>query len=127
MKDCYISVNGLLKTLKEYHQLSFWNTDVCDADTILRVLEVVENIVKNEPSIGPRQLSNKILKAKDCAIEVYVRMARDDMTRYQEQERKAETTGNVLLMGFYRGRREEASRNAEILQRLQRPAEEGAP
>lgn len=124
MKDRYISVNDLLKTLREYHRLSCWNTEVCDADTILRVLEVVENIVKNEPSIGSRQLSNKILKAKDCAIDVYVRMAHDNMTRYQEQERKAETTGNILLMGFYRGMREEAHRNAEILQRLQQPAEE---
>lgn len=125
MKDRYVSVNALLITLKEYHRLSCWNTDVCDADTVLRVLEVVENIVKNEPSIGPRQLSSKILKAKDCAIEIYAQMAHDDIALYQEQERKAETTGNTLLMGFYRGMREQARQNAEILKRLQQPPKEG--
>ena len=121
MKDRYISMDALLKTLEEYHHLSCWNTDVCDADTVLRVLEVVENIVKNEPPIGPRQLSSRILKAKDCAIEVYAKMASDDVERYSKKEREAETVGNQLLMGFWRGMREEARRYAEIFDRLLKP------
>lgn len=121
MKDRYISMDALLKTLEEYHRLSCWNTDVCDADTVLRVLEVVENIVKNEPPIGPRQLSGRILKAKDCAIEVYAKMARDDVERYSKQEREAETVGNQLLMGFWRGMREQARQYAEIFDQLLKP------
>ena len=121
MKGRYISVDALLKTLEEYHRLSCWNTDVCDADTVLRVLEIVENIVKNEPPIGPSQLSSRILKAKDCAIEVYAEMARDDVERYSKQEREAETVGNQLLVGFWRGMREEARRYAEIFDRLLKP------
>ena len=121
MKDRYISMDALLKTLEEYHRLSCWNTDVCDADTVLRVLEVVENIVKNEPPIGPRQLSGRILKAKDCAIEVYAKMARDDVERYSKQEREAETVGNHLLMGFWRGMGEQARQYAEIFDRLLKP------
>lgn len=121
MKDRYISVDALLKTLNEYHRLSCWNTDVCDANTVLRVLEIVENIVKNEPPIGPRQLSSRILKAKNCAIEVYAKMARDDVERYSEQELEAETVGNRLLMGFWRGMREQARQYAEIFDRLLKP------
>lgn len=121
MKDRYISVDALLKTLNEYHRLSCWNTDVCDADTVLRVLEIVENIVKNEPPIGPRQLSSRILKAKNCAIEVYAKMARDDVERYSKQEREAETVGNQLLIGFWRGMREQARQYAEIFDRLLKP------
>lgn len=121
MKDRYISMDALLKTLEEYHHLSCWNTDVYDADTVLRVLEVVENIVKNEPPIAPRQLSGRILKAKDCAIEVYAKMARDDAERYSKQEREAETVGNQLLMGFWRGMREQARQYAEIFDRLLKP------
>lgn len=125
MKDRYISVDALLKTLEEYHRLSCWNTAVCDADTVLRVLEIVENIVKNEPPIGPRQLSSRILKAKDCAIEVYAKMARDDVDRYSKQEREAETVGNQLLMGFWRGMREQARQYAEIFDRLLKPTQGG--
>lgn len=121
MKERYISMDHLLKTLEEYHRMSCWNTDVCDADTVLRVLEVVENIVKNEPPIGPRQLSSRILKAKDCAIEVYAAMARDDAERYRKKEWESETVGNQLLMGFWRGMREESRRYAEIFDRLLNP------
>ena len=121
MKDRYISVDALLKTLNEYRRLSCWNTDVCDADTVIRVLEIVENIVKNEPTIGHRQLSSRVLKAKDCAIEVYAKMARDDVERYSKQEREAETVGNQLLMGFWRGMREQARQYAEIFDQLLKP------
>lgn len=121
MKDRYISKDALLKTLKEYHYIGCWNTDVCDADTVLRVLEVVENIVNSAPSIGPRQLSSMILKSKDYAIENYAKIARDDMKRYQAEERKAETTGNMLLMGFYRGMCEQTRYYAETLERLRKP------
>lgn len=121
MKDRYISKEALLKTLKEYHYIGCWNTDVCDADTVLRVLEVVENIVNSAPSIGPRQLSSMILKAKDYAIENYAKIARDDMKLYQAEERKAETTGNMLLMGFYRGMYEQTRYYAETLERIRKP------
>lgn len=45
-------------------------------------------------------------------------MARDDVERYSEQELEAETVGNQLLMGFWRGMREKARQYAEIFERL---------
>lgn len=62
--DRYISREWLLKTLAKYKDIGSWNTEVCDADTISRVLDVVENAVNGAPSIGPRQCANKILTAK---------------------------------------------------------------
>lgn len=65
----YISRKWVLKTLEEYKDIKTWNTDVCDADTVLRVLQVIENVVNRAPDIGPRQYSNKILAAKNAANE----------------------------------------------------------
>lgn len=101
--DRYISRKWLLETLAKYKDIGSWNTEVCDADTISRVLDVVENAVNGAPSIGPRQCANKILAAKNMALEVNVKMLKDNVERAKSQYRQYESVGNDLLMGFYRG------------------------
>lgn len=60
MADRYISREWLLKELSEYKNLKTWNTEACDPDTILWVLQVIENTINRAPDIGPRQYGNKI-------------------------------------------------------------------
>lgn len=118
MKDRYISRNALIALLDSYKNLSTWNTNVCDPDTILRVLEVMKNAVGNMQTIGPRQLSSKLLAAKNCAIEIYEKPTREDVPRYAEKERNSEAVGNTLLMGYWRGMRVQAELYADIFNRL---------
>ena len=118
MKDRYISVNAFQKLLTDYKNPKRWNTDVCDPDTVLRVLGVIENELGHFETIGPRQLSSKLLAAKDCAIEFYEKQAGEDITRYRECERNAEAVGNTLMMGLWRGMREATDRYVDIFKRL---------
>ena len=60
MADRFISREWLLKTINDYKNIKTWNTVVCDPDTVLRVLQVVENLVKGAPDIGPRQYGDQI-------------------------------------------------------------------
>ena len=61
MADRYISREWLLKELGKYKDIrEKWNTKVCDPDTILRVLQVVENLVNIAPNIGPMQLNTRL-------------------------------------------------------------------
>lgn len=103
MVDRYISRGWLLEVLADYKNIDTWNLDVCDADTVLRVLEVLENKVKGAPVIGPRQLGNKILAAKNVALEVHLKMAKDDIARAESKYRQAESTNNTMFMGFHKG------------------------
>lgn len=100
MADRYISRNSISELLKDYRNLSRWNTNVCDPDTVLRVLSVIEAEIGHLETIGPRQLSNKLLNAKDCALAFYEVQARADMERYQESERQAEATNNTPMMYY---------------------------
>lgn len=116
--DRYISRKWLLETLAKYKDIGSWNTKVCDADTISRVLDVVENAVNGAPSIGPRQCANKILAAKNMALEVNVKMLKDDAERARRQYSQYESVGNDLLMGFYKGVVYEREKSVRILERL---------
>lgn len=118
MADRYISRKWLLETLAAYKDIGCWNTEVCDADTISRVLDVLENVVNGAPSLGPRQCANKILAAKNMALETNVKMLRDSVDRANIQYRKYESVGHDLMMGFYKGvvyAREESVRMLEGL------------
>lgn len=103
MADRYISREWLLKTLDDYKNLNTWNTEVCDADTILRVLQVIENVVNGAPDIGPRQYRTKQLAAKNAALkfELYVTDKRID--EHKNSYRRHESANNILSMGFYKG------------------------
>lgn len=104
MSDRYISREGLLKTLKNYRNIGgMWNTKVCDPDTILRVLQVVENLVNCAPAVGPRQLGNELAKAKDAALKSHLKILKAQRQHDDEQYLLAESTNSVLTMGFYKG------------------------
>lgn len=118
MTDRYVSRKWLLETLAKYKDIGSWNTEVCDADTISRVMDVVENAVNGAPSIGPRQCANKILAAKNIALSVNVKMLEDNIERAKSHCRQYESVGNDLTMGFYKGvvyAREESLRMLERL------------
>lgn len=104
MADRYISLEWLRRTLGENKNIKTWNTDVCDADTILRVLQVVENLVNGAPSIGPRQYGNKMLAAKNAALKFQLQHLKAQRQRDDENYIMAESRNNVLPMGFYKGR-----------------------
>lgn len=113
----YIAVSDLRKHLEFLKNETSWNTDVCDPETIERVLMVVENEVDNIDTIGPRQMSSKLLKAITLAIEIQRDMAKDHRKRCREQEKIAESKNNLLVMGLYRGMAETESQYIETFNR----------
>lgn len=121
MADRYISRDSFTELLRGYKDLGRWNTNVCDPDTVLRVLSVIENELAHFETIGPRQTSNKLLAAKDCALRFYEKQACDDVSRYIERERSAEAIGSTMLMGYWRGMRVQAEWYVEVFRRLQGP------
>lgn len=56
MTDRFISREWLESLLNSYKRLHCWNTNILDGDTVLRVLEVLENEIKHAPDIGTRKL-----------------------------------------------------------------------
>lgn len=113
----YIAVSDLRKHLEILKKETCWNTDVCDPDTIERVLMVAENDLTRIDTIGPRQLSSKLLKSISMAIEIQCDIAKDHRKRCREQEKIAESKNNLLLMGVYRGMAETESQYIEIFNR----------
>lgn len=113
----YIAVSDLRKHLEILKKETCWNTDVCDPDTIERVLMVVENEMSNVDTIGPRQLSSKLLKSISMTIEFERGMAKNHRKRLREQEKIAESKNNLLLMGLYRGMAETESQYIETFNR----------
>lgn len=103
MADRFISREWLEDMLTAYKNLDCWNMNVVDRDTVLRVLEVVENEIKRAPDIGPRQLGNRMLKAKNVALEANIRMLDAEIQESRAAYRVQESKGDVMLMGFYKG------------------------
>lgn len=103
MADKYISSAWLLETIANYKNIGFWNTDVLDAETITRVLDVIENKVKGAPSIGSRKLGNKILAAKNIALEVHLKMVNDYIEDAKRRYKRHESTNDLMLMSFCKG------------------------
>lgn len=99
----HISSAWLLETIADYKNIRRWNTNVLDAETIARVLDVVENVIKGAPSIGQRKLGNKILAAKNVALEVHLKMAKDHIEDAERRYRRHESTNNLMLMSFCKG------------------------
>lgn len=93
----YISSAWLLETIADYKNIRRWNTNVLDAETIARVLDVVENVIKGAPSIGQRKLGNKILAAKNVALEVHLKMAKDHIEDAERRYRRHESTNNLMM------------------------------
>lgn len=103
MADKYISSAWLLETIANYKYIGVWNTDVLDAETITRVLDVIENKVKGAPSIGSRKLGNKILAAKNIALEVHLKMVNDYIEDAKRRYKLHESTNTPMLMSFCKG------------------------
>lgn len=103
MADRYISRDWLQKTLNECKNLKTWNTEVCDPDTVLRVLQVVENLVKGAPDIGPRQYGNKTLAAKNAALKFELEIVNRRIDDHMEAYLRHESTNSLMSMGFYKG------------------------
>ena len=103
MTDRFISREWLENILNQYKNTRCWNSDFVDRDTVIRVLEVLENEIKHAPNISPRQLGNRMLKIKNVALECHMheieREIKESRTAYRIQESK----GNTMLMGFYKG------------------------
>lgn len=117
MDDRYISRAALIELLDEYRDLEIWDTDVCDPDTILRVLGVLSNGLGRMETIGPQQLSNKLLKAKNAALAFYVEQARKRIEEYKENEKAMEARNNPLAH-YWRGMWHKTEDYLRILTRL---------
>ena len=118
MTDKYISSAWLLETIADYKNIGCWNTDVLDAETITRVLEVVENKVKGAPSIGPRKLGNKILASKNIALEVHLKMVKGSIEDAKRRYRIHECNNNFMLMSFCKGYFTAMNEAKSMLERL---------
>ena len=103
MADRYISREWLDNLLNRYKNTRCWNSAVVDCDTVLRVLEVLENEIKHAPAIGPRQLGNRMLKIKNVALETHLRQIEREIQESREAYSIQESRWNTTLMGFYRG------------------------
>ena len=104
MEERYIRREWLLKELSEYKNLKTWNTEVCDSNTILRVLQVIENTINRAPDIGPRQYGNKKLEAKNAALKFELEHLKRQRQYDDENYIMAESVNNIMPMGFYKGR-----------------------
>ena len=103
MTDRFISREWLESLLNHYKNTRCWNSNVVDIDTVIRVLEVLENEIKHAPNISQRQLGNRVLKAKNAALEANLRMIEREIQESREAYRVQESKGNTMLMGFYKG------------------------
>lgn len=103
MTDRFISREWLESLLNHYKNTRCWNSNVVDIDTVIRVLEVLENEIKHAPNISQRQLGNRVLKAKNVALEANLRMIEREIQESREAYRVQESKGNTMLMGFYKG------------------------
>lgn len=103
MTDRFISREWMEGILNQYKNIRCWNSDVVDRDTVIRVIEVLENEIKHAPDIGTRKLGNRVLKAKNAALEANLRMIEREIQESREAYRVQESKGNATLMGFYKG------------------------
>lgn len=122
MAERYISREWLLKALGDYKDLTFWTIENYDAETVLMVLQVVENLIKGAPAIGPRQYGNKTRAAKNAALKFHFEVLKKRLTHDNDCYVRAKSVNNALAMGFYKGR---SQVEAEIIDWLERMVEDG--
>lgn len=120
MAERYISLEWLLKTINDYKNIKTWNTEVCDPDTVLRVLQVIENTINRAPDIGPRQYGNKKLEVKNAALDFQLKHLKRQRQHDDESYVIAESVGNVVPMGFYQGRVQVEDQIIDWLERMTR-------
>ena len=119
MADRYISREWLLEELGKYKDIrEKWNTKVCDPDTILHVLHVMENLVNIAPNIGPIQYGNKKLEVKNAALKSELKHLKRQRQHDNENYIMAESVNNIMLMGFYKGRVQVEEQVTDWLERM---------
>lgn len=123
MTDQYISRDKLLDELSAYKNPDTWNSDVCNLDTVKRVLLVVENIVKHQPQIGKAALRTRQTDAMRAALTFH----RDHLLRQRQNDDEKylceSSLCHDLTAGFYRGR---VSVEEEVLEWLERMVRDDA-
>ena len=122
MADRYISKEWLLKTLADYKRPEGWNAEVCDPDTVQRVLSVITNVVNSAPTIGSRQYGNKILAAKNAALKFNIESLKRQIAEEKEKYFREESVNHIMTMGFYKGM---ITANEQTLRWLERMVRDG--
>ena len=120
MAERYISLEWLLKTINDYKNIKTWNTEACDPDTVLRVLQVIENTINRAPDIGPRQYGNKKLEVKNAALDFQLKHLKRQRQHDDENYVIAESVCNFVPMGFYQGRVQVEDQIIDWLERMTR-------
>lgn len=120
MADRYISREWLEKALNDYRDKRCWNTEELDVETIGRVLDVMENVIKRAPEIGPRKLCSKKLDAMEAALWAQKRFLGEQIEESEKDCRIYESTGNALLTAFYKGMLQAQKEEMEFLERMTR-------
>lgn len=120
MADRYISREWLMKELSEYKNLKTWNNEVCDPDTILRVLQVIENTINRAPDIGQRQYEDKKLEVKNAALKFELGHLKRQRQNDDENYIMAESVNSIMPMGFYKGRVQVEEQIIDWLERMVR-------
>nr|DAL25953.1 MAG TPA_asm: hypothetical protein [Caudoviricetes sp.] len=117
MEERYIGRNKLLDELSAYKNPDTWNPEMCNIDTVKRVLLVVENIVKHQPQIGKAELRTRQTDAMRAELAFH----RDHLLRQRQHDDEKYLCENSLrhdmTAGFYRGR---VSAEEEVLDWLER-------
>ena len=104
MRDRYINKWWLLTTLSDMKRRRNWNTTICDFDTVLRVLEAVENTVKDAPTTGLEQYGSVEQAEKTNAIQKRCRMLEAVISADKEKCRRAGASLHLLAAKYWKGR-----------------------
>lgn len=104
MRDRYINKWWLLTAISDMKRICNWDRAVCDPDTVLRVLEAVENTVKDAPTIGPEQYGSMEQAEKPDAIQKRCRMLEAVISADKEKCRRAGASLHLLAAKYWKGR-----------------------
>lgn len=96
----FIDKSKLLNKISEYKDLNCWNTKELDSDTILRVLSVVENIIRSQEPV-----KKSVLRAYEIERIKLEKEQFEYMVVASEKNAKNCNTlsKHEMLTGFYRG------------------------
>lgn len=98
--DKYIDKSKLLNKIHEYKNIDIWNTKELDADTVLRVLSVVENIINSQEPV-----KKSVLRAHEIeGIKFHKKQFEYMVTESEKNYKQCSSLNNhEKLTGFYKG------------------------
>lgn len=119
MANEYINREKLLKKINEYKNVTIWNTEELDAETIPRVLEVVENIVKEQEKVKRKSIDKARLIAIEFQIKHLEKEVEEDSKRYQLYiDTKIPISNKLMFASFLKGEIEERQQTIAFLKKL---------